>query len=652
MQSTSKRQIRAGRPALKPNAPSPAPPRRPSAPRLTPVELIERIVGLQLRQAPLDTFTSEVLPAALQAFGAVAGALLLYHCEDESLVLAAEQGLSDIGRQRLAALRKGAADAWEIPLHGLLNRKAYIIERPEQHPFVPELVTPGNGPQIVNLATVPLYRGAMPVGVLLLISDRRPITEAEIIAAVLAIDVLALALEPFLRRGRERAAAAAAALEEATASGAPAALVCEPWVEPAEAANQLEAELRVVTRERETLASRLTEMEARLGESERALDAERRAHASRDAERIQAREAQSTVEAREAQSATERAAAEKALDRLRATLAEREIAIAERERALAALAAERDQARLAAQTADDGGQELRAELAAKAREIERLQATHAEALARVTADAGNSETLATELAAAQTQAARLRADREQMLAALGDPGADPVAAIHALREQIAHADAVMRAQREQVAAADRQLAEVTAEREALSHLTEQRDDLEARLQWALSEREEVAAGATARERRAVECLEAERRATAAERESFREQLAGVERGAAEQTARLTALDQELTARDEAIVAAAHQRETLESELATLRTELARLREDRERVLAVVDEPGAEPAAVIQALRGNVAALEAEIAASKAERGEQAQRAAVAAAAAAEEAEHQGGDRAPQAGGSA
>src|SRR5262245_17476469 len=64
MQSTSKRQIRAGRPTPKPSAPSP-PPRRPAPPRLTPVELIERIVSLQLRQAPLDLFASETLPSAL-----------------------------------------------------------------------------------------------------------------------------------------------------------------------------------------------------------------------------------------------------------------------------------------------------------------------------------------------------------------------------------------------------------------------------------------------------------------------------------------------------------------------------------------------------------------------------------------------------------
>lgn len=505
MQSPSKRQIRAGRSVPTPSAPPGASPRRPLAPRLTTVDLIERIVGLQLRRVPLDTLASEALPAALQTFGATAGALLLYRCEDESLVLVAEQGLSDAGRQRLTALRKGAAEAWEIPLHGLLNRKAYIIERPDQHPFVPELVPQGNGPQVVNLATVPLYRGALPVGVLLLIADRRPITEAEILSAVLALDVLALALEPFLRA---RATAASAPAATTASAAEPGALVCEPWVEPRAAADRLEAELEALTHEREMLGARLTETETRLAAAERA--------------------------------------------------------------------------------AGDIGQRLRDEIAAQAREIERLQATHA--LARATAHAGDAHTLAAELATAQAEAARLREDRAQVLAAIGDAGADPAAAIRALREQIAHAD--------------RQSAACATEREELARVTAQR------------------------ERRAIECLDAERRAQAVERESLQERLAGVERSRAEQAAQLAALEHELAVRGESIAAAAGQNEILERELFTLRAELARLRENRARVLAVVDGPGAEPAAVIKALSENVAALEAE-------RTEQARRADTAA----EEAEH-------------
>src|SRR5262245_37061070 len=127
MQGTSKRQMRSGRPP-KAAAPVADPKRSATGPRPTTIRLIERITELQMRQVPLETFAAEVVPLLLDAFDAPAGALLLYGCESETLALLDSRGLSAAGRERLMALRRGAADSWEIPLHGLLNRKAYIIE--------------------------------------------------------------------------------------------------------------------------------------------------------------------------------------------------------------------------------------------------------------------------------------------------------------------------------------------------------------------------------------------------------------------------------------------------------------------------------------------------------------------------------------------
>jgi len=59
MQTTPKRPPRTPRPA-KPASPPSA--RRPLGPRPTTVALVERIVELQVRQVPLDTFAAAMTP--------------------------------------------------------------------------------------------------------------------------------------------------------------------------------------------------------------------------------------------------------------------------------------------------------------------------------------------------------------------------------------------------------------------------------------------------------------------------------------------------------------------------------------------------------------------------------------------------------------
>ena len=127
-----------------------------------------------------------------------------------------------------------------------MNRKAYIIERPHEHPFVPELVERDEARSPTNLACIPLYRGQLPVGVLLVIADHRPVTNTEIMAHVLVYDVLALALDAGVRlRGETPAPLPETAL---------AALSCEEWTDPRETARGLEHQLALVTSERGELA--------------------------------------------------------------------------------------------------------------------------------------------------------------------------------------------------------------------------------------------------------------------------------------------------------------------------------------------------------------------------------------------------------------
>ena len=687
MEANQKRQARGARSPAKASAVAPSP-RLSVGPRPAAIEAIERIVGLQIQQAPLEIFAPEVLPALLDGFSAPAGALLLYRCEEEALMLVAARGLSEAGHKRLQKLHRGAADAWEIPLHGLLNHKAYIIERADANPFVPDLVERKDIPRVATIASIPLYRGPLPIGVLLLIADRRPINEVEILSHLLAFDVLALALEPFGRVAGNRAAVALPGGDLPAADGsvaaAPAAtLVCEAWEEPRQVVRQLEGELAAVASERQALAARLAEVETALADALSGLEAERSEGAREEAER-------DVIEAE--RRASERAAAESLV------------------------------------------QQLRAEVTKLDTELGTAREAHTAALERIASAVRDGEALRGEVAAAQAETLGLRKDQGRVQAAAGGPDADPVAVIRALREQatvlegqvaagaaeraelarravaeteeVQHRLAVHRRAFEEQrsrhareiaeahAAAERRLEDMRADhcrelsdagaahqrelaeaRAAHQHelaevqardgellkqaialgevraaeierLTVQRDDLEARLQWTLGEREEAALAASARERAAIDRLEEEQRtaqerldgarsAATAERTALEEQLAAVGRERAEFAARAGALERELEHREEMVVAGARRSEVLEGELANVHAEVARLLADREQVLAAVDDPDAEPAAVIRALRETVAALQNQADAFGVERADLTRRAA----AEAEEAAH-------------
>jgi chromosome segregation ATPase len=438
MQSTPKRPARVPR-TTKPATPPLTPSRRAVGPRPTTVALIERIIELQIRQVPLETFASDMVPLLLDAMGAPAGALLLYHCESESLAMIGSRALSAMGQRHLESLRRGAADSWEIPLHGLLNRKAYIIERPDEHPFVPELVSRDVVPRAANLASIPLYRGQLPVGVLLAIADDRPIGEREILTHVLAFDTLALALDGYIRLRTSARGVPASATVPTSASAVADSIACETWVDPRELAARLEVELGSEQAARDTLAMRLADAEARLAATttalERATEGRATLLAEHDAER-------------ERVLASERQRGEDVLAELHATIAARETTIADRDRALAEVAAERertctvlteerDRARAAAVEAADLARQLRGSVDAVEREREALRAAYAEAAARGDAAGAAAARLDEELADLRAETSRLRDDRARVLAAVDEPGAEPAAVIRALREQVA-----------------------------------------------------------------------------------------------------------------------------------------------------------------------------------------------------------------------
>lgn len=683
--------------------PASAPPdvsRAGTGPRPATYELIERITSLQLKMAPLEVLADGIVEPLLDAFTASAGGLLLYHGEDGSLRLVASRGLSAHGREHLAELRAGAAGGWEIPLHGLHNRKAYIIERPHEHPFVPELIDRDETRSPLNLACIPLYRGQLPVGSLLVIADRRPVTNAEIMAHVLVYDVLSLALDAGMRA---RGDTLAPMSDEVVT-----ALTCDEWTDPRDTARSLERELALVTSERIELAERVGVLEAAHAEARGLLAAQKTLHRELlEAERAEAarriaeleqsmadevararqiadqaraneragideqlalernaaattiRELESTLADREASFAT-------ALQKLQAALHERETALAAREAELGQLGGDRDRVRQAANEAGEVVRRLHAEIerlkeaqtaaegehqrafaeaqvaferqlhevaAEHRRALERAEAAYATATGEVRTAEERAEELATDLAAVREEAAGLRAERNQVLAALDAPGVEPATAVRALHERIAKLDRARRdatgayadlerrlaseseAAEERLSAQRRQLHEIHAEHERAI------DDLTAAHRSALEE-----ARATAR--RELEALEQAQRAQIADIQTDAQRKVELERFDAQQrldTLRIESREHLDAAREaytelQARATAAESRvDVLVAELEEVRAEAARLAEERAHVLAAVDDPSAEPATVIRALRDQVAALEAQVGVVTAER---------------------------------
>jgi hypothetical protein len=118
-----------------------------------------------------------MLQAILETTGATAGALCLYDARQQALRLAGEIGLSDEGCRKLRIVaRRGEADSWGIPLHGMLNRRCYLIEHAAQNRFVPPLIP--DATKIETVACLPVYSGDTPLASLVLVT-RTPRTLGE-----------------------------------------------------------------------------------------------------------------------------------------------------------------------------------------------------------------------------------------------------------------------------------------------------------------------------------------------------------------------------------------------------------------------------------------------------------------------------------------
>ncbi len=206
------------------------------------------------------------LGAVLEAVRLRHGALFVYDSDRQSLSLLAQQGLSASAQAAVRLVRRGMSGVWDMPLHSLLQRRVYIIDRPKENPFVPVLLEGNDQNLLSNLAFIPLYSAGKASGVLLLVgSGARTIREP---------DILAL---------REHAKILGATLSRPDKALARAQETPRPATAPeTTAVDKGEVPTSALVRDRAALAARVAELEALVdslwepGDSGAAAETERR----------------------------------------------------------------------------------------------------------------------------------------------------------------------------------------------------------------------------------------------------------------------------------------------------------------------------------------------------------------------------------------
>jgi GAF domain-containing protein len=189
---------------------APSEPIAPSGPRAsTPTEALrEHLAEIAAAAAVPEDALEPALTAVLEASRAQAGALCVFDPRHQILRLVSEVGLSDEGCRRLRSVRRADPTAWDMPLHGLLNRRAYLIESAARNRYVPRLVE--QQATVRTVACMPLYAGPIPVGSLVLIAlAPRSLSERDIHSLERAVGELAAIIEAVRRRAgveEERAA--------------------------------------------------------------------------------------------------------------------------------------------------------------------------------------------------------------------------------------------------------------------------------------------------------------------------------------------------------------------------------------------------------------------------------------------------------------
>ncbi|TMA50642.1 MAG: hypothetical protein E6J83_00170 [Deltaproteobacteria bacterium] len=598
-----KRRARAG------GSPAEAP--KPVRPR--PPALVERLARIAAETAPEEAL-EPALQAVLEESGVHAGALCLFDPRQGVLRLAAESGLSDEGCRRLRTVRRGDPATWDMPLHGLMNGRAYLIESAARNRYVPRLIEAAAS--VRTVACVPLNAGPAPVGSLILVAVApRSLGERDIRALEPVLGDLARMIEATRRRPRGTETPAGSPATSAATAGL-VAVRDRLLAEHERLAAELEGARRV--------ADQVTPLTVALAEAERARARLAEALGAAATERSEQARGVATLEAArtEAQQLSEAARAE--LASARQTAAEAAAAAA------ASLAEQRRQVeRLEARLADAEAAAARRVEAARERER-----AHERAVEELRTTLAHEQRLREEREAAARGASDGRAELERAHAAADEAArahAAANAAAEGARAQLAQTTHVIEALEDEAARAQSEILRLEAE---LTGATSERTRLEDALAEARARVDEARerdgrhereiarlrreldhTAAVGRERVAESAgLGAQLEGLAAERDRVRETVAGLEaerdRLAAEAAAR-GGLDEAL-ARERAergrlagalaeaeaargALEAAHARQATEAaaRLAALERELERPVSERTPVETQVDEARGE-----------------------------------------------------------
>jgi hypothetical protein len=648
-------------------------PARPSPPRPRGPGLADQLQAIAA-SGPAEEVLEPALHAIVAYAGAHAAALCLYDQRHGILRLASEVGLSDEGCKRLRTVRRGDPTSWEMPLHGLVNRRAYLIESAARNRYVPRLV---DASTVRTVACIPLYAGIEAVGSLVLIAVApRSFGERDVEALWTPLRTLATMIVATRQHTRVEPQPATPRVSTAEV----AALTGER--------DRLLVDLAARVAERDRLAAELTERTSELDRLRAALDTAAAERVSLSAElkrmRIEAaRVGRLTSALAEAEGERERLAA--GLEQAAATHAEevRRAAALERARTEAeagarALAAELAEAR---RTTTERLAEADRVIAERQDAIAGLEARLAVAEAALVQERARAEEqereaqrLSAELQAAGVRELRLREELSTADARQAAEGEADLSAARAAARAAEESRAVAAAELERVRA-DAEMAHALAksledalskEREAHARVTVAEQTLGSerdRLTRALEEARSTAAASAARleplerdgarlvsehqrlaerlreQEAAHVALEAHLEAVAAERDRLRDSLEAAqaaqaslrsEGSAASSTlARLEgALAREGTERarladafaqaQTTLVAFEHaqaqqQHEATEraAELATVRAELSQVRAERDDALARLAEAETVPPVVVQPLSAPLADVEPE-----------------------------------------
>ncbi|TMA55289.1 MAG: hypothetical protein E6J75_12285, partial [Deltaproteobacteria bacterium] len=394
--------------------------------------LAQRLGEIAASAAPEDML-EPALRAIVSESGAAAGALCFFDSRQDLLRLAAEVGLSDEGCRQLRAVRRGAATGWDIPLHGLLNRRAYLIDSAAQNRYVPPLVeSPGSMRAVV---CIPLHAGPSPLGSLILVAvSPRTFVERDIHALEAPLGVLVKMIQATRRRGdRVQLLIASLAATERERSRLATALeaAAAERAEQARVQANLEARAAEQAAEVQRMAERLASERARLQAALDTSAAEHAAEVQRLTEGLASEHARLRAletSAAEVERLNERFASEQA--RLETEL---KTSAAEVEHLTGHLASEQARLQAALETA----------AAAHAAEVERLTRHLASEQARLQAAL---ETATAERAAeVERLSERLEPEQARLQAALETAAAERAAEVERLTERLASEQARLEA---------------------------------------------------------------------------------------------------------------------------------------------------------------------------------------------------------------